>query len=313
MEMKISNVQMRDAFISKLYSVAKNNPSILFVSNDQGAISLDRFRADLPKQFINAGVSEQNIISVAAGLALGGKKVFVYSIASFITLRCYEQIKLDLCAMNLPITILGVGASYSYSVDGPSHHATEDIAIMRALSNMQIYSPSDSYMAALLVDISLNSKSPMYIRLDRDKLPVLSDENLNFHSGFSVLEDGDDVCIISTGVMVHIAVEIAEELRKHSIQTKVIDVYRLKPLNSKGIIKAIRRIKKIITFEEHTIHGGLGSIIAELLADANLTIPLKRFAITDALLYAYGARSNLHRERGLDKNSVVKAVLEWWK
>lgn len=309
--MKTTNLQMRDAFIRELYSRAKVNPNILFISNEQGAISLDQFREDLPKQFINAGVSEQNIISVAAGLALGGKKVIVYSIASFITLRCYEQIKLDLSSMNLPVTILGVGSCYSYSADGPTHHATEDIAIMRALPNMQIYSPSDSNMAAGLVDISLCSSSPMYIRLDREKLPILYNQNDDFSSGFSILQEGDDVCILSMGIMVHRAIEVAKELSKNSIRAKVIDVYRLKPLNCDAINEAIRKTKKIITIEEHTINGGLGSIIAELLVDFDTRIPLKRLAIEDKLLYCYGARDNLHRERGLDKGSIVKLIMKW--
>ena len=309
--MKMSNIQMRDAFINELYKHAKEDRDIIFITNDQGAISLDRFRADLPKQFINAGISEQNIISIAAGLSLGGKKVYVYSIASFITLRCYEQIKLDLCVMNIPVTILGIGACFSYSIDGPTHHATEDISIMRALSNMQIYCPSDSNMVTELVDISLNSKTPMYISLDREILPVLYNKNENFSSGLSVLREGNDVCIISTGFMVHRAMEIAEELDKHLIQAKVIDAYRLKPLNCHAIHENIQNSNKIITLEEHTINGGLGSIIAEIVADFNVKIPMKRLAIEDHLLYCYGIRDKLHEESGLDKDSIVQLIIEW--
>lgn len=311
--MKMSNIQMRDAFINELHKRAKVDHDIIFITNDQGAISLDRFRAGLPKQFINAGISEQNIISIAAGLSLGGKKVYVYSIASFITLRCYEQIKLDLCVMNIPVTILGIGASFSYSIDGPTHHATEYISIMRALSNMQIYCPSDSNMAAKLVDISLNSKAPMYISMDREILPVLHDENENISSGISVLREGNDICIISTGFMVHRAMEIAQELDKHFIRAKVIDVYRLKPLNHHSIHENIQNSKKIITLEEHTINGGLGSIIAELVVDLNLRIPMKRLAIEDNFLYCYGIRENLHKERGLVKNGIVQLIIEWLK
>jgi len=311
--MKMSNIQMRDAFINKLYNYAKEDQDIILITNDQGAISLDRFRADLPKQFINAGISEQNIISIAAGLSLGGKKVYVYSIASFITLRCYEQIKLDLCVMNIPVTILGIGACYSYSIDGPTHHATEDISIMRALSNMQIYCPSDSNMVTKLVDISLNSKTPMYISLDREILPILYNENENIFSGISVLREGNDICIISTGFMVHRAMEIAEELDKHLIQAKVINVYRLKPLNCHAIYENIQNSNKIITLEEHTINGGLGSIIAELVVDLDVKITMKRLAIEDRFLYCYGIRENLHTERGLSKDSIVQLIIGWLK
>jgi transketolase len=310
MKVRESNLQMRDAFISRLYSYAKRDQDIIFITNDQGATSLDQFRKDLPTQFINAGVSEQNIISVAAGLALGGKKVYVYSIASFITLRCFEQIKLDLCAMNLPVTILGVGAGYSYATDGPTHHATEDIAILRTLPNIQIYVPSDSNMAAGLVDISLYSNGPIYIRCDREKLPVLYNQKDDFSSGLSVLHEGQKLCVISTGIMVHRALEVAKELSKRSFPVKVIDLYRLKPLNKDGIFNTIKEAERLFALEEHTINGGLGSIIAELLVDFGLSIPLRRLAVEDALLYCYGARDDLHRRQGIDTESIVKLIME---
>ena len=210
--MSENNVQMRDAFLSMLYQKAIENPDIILLTNDQGAISLDDFKEKLPNQFFNIGISEQNIISVAAGLVLTGKKVYVYSLLSFIVLRCYEQIKIDLCAMKLPVTIVGVGSGYSYSPDGPTHHATEDISIMRALPNMTIYSPSDSNIVPALVDITLKSKTPSYIRLDRQLLPLLYNKDHNLHEGFSILREGNDVTVISTGVMVHRALEVAEEL-----------------------------------------------------------------------------------------------------
>ena len=305
-----SNMQMRDAFISELFSRAKADRDIVLVSNDQGAVALDQFRDELAPQFINGGVSEQNIISLAAGLALSGKTVYVYSIASFIMLRCYEQIKIDLCSMDLPVTIFGVGAGYSYAMDGPTHHATEDIAIMRALSNMNIYSPADSNITTALVDVSIRCPSPMYIRMDRDKFPPIYDVDDDFSPGFSVLRPGDDVCIVATGVMVHRAMEIAEELNKTSIEARVIDVYRLKPLNSDGIVDAIDGSRRIVTVEEHTVHGGLGSIMAELLIDYDIRIPLKRFAVQDHYLYCYGGRADLHKERGLDKESIAAFILK---
>jgi transketolase len=309
--MKISDIDMRDAFISKLYEEAKADSSIIFLSSEFGAPSLDKFRSNLPNQFFNTAISEQNSVSVAAGLSLGGKKVFLYSIASFITLRCYEQIKLDLCSMKLPVTLLGVGPCYAYSVDGPTHHATEDISVMRALANMEIYCPSDSNMAAALVDVSLRSSGPIYIRIDRGRLPLIYDKNKDLHTGFSVLKEGKDVLIISTGVMVHSAMEIVQELAKHSIQAGVVDIYRLKPVNAKNVMAILKRAKKILTLEEHIIHGGLGSIIAELLTDHHVFVPLKRLAIEDESLYAYGIRETLHWERGLDKESVSTLIMNW--
>lgn len=308
---EVYSVDMRDAFIKELYVRARSEPNIIFLSNEYGAPSLDEFRTELPKQFINAGISEQNLISVAAGLALGGKKVYVYSIASFITLRCFEQLKIDLCSMNLPVTIIGVGPCYAYSVDGPTHHATEDIAIMRALANMCMYSPADSNMAAALVDVSLRSTAPIYCRFDKGKYPLIYKQNEDLSTGFTVVREGEDVCIIATGIMVHRAVEIAEHLKKYSIRAQVIDMYRLKPIDTRNILGVIKRAKKIITIEEHTIHGGLGSIIAEILSDANVFLPFKRLAVPDELLYTYGIRENIHCELGLDRDGVVQTILEW--
>ena len=309
--MAVSKVEMRDAVIGELFLRAKWNPNIILVSNDFGAPSLDQFRNEVPRQFINAGISEQNIISVSAGMTLQGKRVFVYSIASFITLRCYEQIKLDLCTMHLPVTILGVGPCYGYGADGPTHHATEDIAIMRALADMNIYSPADAHAAEAFAAITLDSTGPTYVRLDRGKWPLLYDKGASFSQGFTVLREGKNVAIVSTGIMVHRALEVAEELEKVSIHASVIDLYRLKPIQKSLLLDALSQCECVVTIEEHTLNGGLGSLIVELMADARMLKGVKRCAISDELLYAYGTRDNLQRECGLDKESLVAAIKEW--
>src|SRR3989338_1388709 len=145
--MKISNIDIRDAFFDELFEIAKDDSNVVFITADMGAQSLIRFKGSLSSQFINVGVAEQNMISIAAGLALVGKKVFVYTIIPFATLRCYEQIRNDLCCMNLPVTIIGVGPGFCYASDGPTHHATQDIAVMRVLPEITILNPSDSIMA----------------------------------------------------------------------------------------------------------------------------------------------------------------------
>ncbi len=306
--MEFSKLQMRDAFIEKLYKRAIKDKNIIFISNEFGSESLDKFRSDLPEQFINAGISEQNIISVAAGMAIQKKKVFVYSIASFITLRCFEQIKLDICAMNLPVTIIGVGTCYSYCVDGPSHHATEDISIMRSLSGMNIYSPADSNIAAGLVDVALNSRKPVYIRLDREKLPIFYSIKENINSGYKVLKEGKDICFISTGIMTHKAFEAVTDLEKFNFNIKIIDIYRLKPVHHIDIIKEIKNFKIVVTLEEHTLNGGLGSIISEILHDNNINIKLKRLGIKEELLYSYNLRNDNHKKNEIDKDSIIELI-----
>ena len=309
--MELSKIEMRDAAFEKLFLAAKHNPNIVVISNDFGAPSLDRFRSELPNQFINAGIAEQNIIAVAAGMALGGKRVYVYSIASFITLRCLEQIKIDLCVMNLPVTILGVGPGYGYGQDGPTHHATEDLASMRSLANLNIYSPADANTVEALITKTLHSTNPAYIRLDRGKWPLVHNLQEDFSQGFAQLCEGQDVCLVSTGIMTHRAIEVAQELQKHSIESAVIDIYRLKPLQAEALLKSITRSKRVVTIEEHALNGGLGSLIVELLADQASPMPIKRCAISDALLYDYGTRALLHQKNGLDREGLVKTVVSW--
>jgi transketolase len=309
-----SNIQMRDAFIAGLYEKAKLDKNIVFISNEYGAPTLDRFREEFPNQFINAGISEQNIISVAAGLAMEGKKVFIYSIASFITLRCFEQIKLDICCHNLPVTILGVGACYAYSEDGPSHHATEDISIMRTLVGMEIYAPSDSEIAYDFVDVALSSKVPMYIRFDKGRFPVLknlSHKKTQSFREFFIENNSSQTCIFSMGIMTQRALEVAKTLKQQGVYIKTIDLFKLKPLHKKEILKTLQGIANIITIEEHTINGGLGSIIAELITDNYLSVRLKRIAVNDEDLYTYGNRDTLHLKLGLDRDSLVAIVVDF--
>ena len=303
---------MRDAYIKKVYIRMKKNKDIVFISNEQGAASLDILRRDFPDRFINAGISEQNIITVAAGMSSLGKKVIVYSIASFITLRCFEQIKIDLCVMKHPVTIVGVGASYSYSADGPTHHATEDISIIRSLSNIEIFSPSDSNQAEQLVDISISSKKPQYIRLDRQTFPTLPNNNINKSIGFNFLSNYKNYAIISTGCMVHTSYELMLKLKKYKINATIIDLYKLKPIN-KNLIKKLSKFKKIISIEENVINGGIGSIISEIILDNNLNTKLLRLGLKEDILYNYGSRKYLHRYHKLDIDNLLKFSLKFFE
>lgn len=306
----MAGIQMRDAFIAGLLAHARAERDILFVSNEYGAPALDAFRKDLPEQFINAGISEQNLISVAAGLALAGRRVYVYSIASFITLRCFEQLKLDVCVHKVPVKILGVGCGFAYSEDGPTHHATEDISLMRSLAGMEIYSPSESQLAHDLVAGTLASTAPQYIRFDKGKYPALDGVMQDCASSFRWQGNGSGLLLISTGILVHRALEVADELRRHGIACDVIDLYRLKPLGAE-LQQRLSRATAVVTIEEHTLNGGLGSIIAEQLVDLGSVARFKRFGIPDAHLYSYGEREILHRMCGLDRAGISNELLRW--
>lgn len=305
------DIDIRDAFFEEVHAIASKDRNVLFLTADMGAFSLNRFKENLSDQYINVGVAEQNLVSIAAGLALGGKKVFIYAIASFITQRCYEQIKIDLCGMGLPVVIIGSGPGISYNSDGHTHHAIHDIAIMRALPEMTIFNPPDPVMAGATARIAYKSHGPIYIRIDKGKLPFLYDNDEDFSDGLALLKKGRDLMIITTGVMVHQAFKVADELTKHSIDAGIIDLYRIKPINEKLLLDLIEQSDRIVTLEEHSIIGGIGSAISEILVDKGKVLPIKRIAIADKKYVGYGDREWMHSFYGLDVNSIIETILNW--
>lgn len=302
-------IDIRDAFFDELYNLAVKDSDIIFLTADMGAFSLEKFKRDLSRQYINVGVAEQNLVSVAAGLALGGKKVFIYAIAPFLTQRCYEQIKIDLACMRLPVTIIGAGAGIVYNSDGFTHHAIQDIAIMRTLAGMIILNPADSVMAAAAVRIAYNSNAPVYVRIDKGKLPLLYDKKNNFSDGMTVLRTGKDLMIIATGTMVHQSFRVADKLAQYSIDTGIIDLYRIKPINEDLFLTVVKKVKRIATLEEHSIVGGIGSAVSEILADRSMALPLKRIGIADKYYSGYGDREWMRKEYGLDIENICKVLV----
>jgi len=303
---------MRDAFFDELYKIAKDDPQVVFLTADMGAHSLVRFKKDLKNQYINVGVAEQNMVSISAGLSLGGKKVFIYTIIPFATLRCYEQIKIDLCCMNLPVTIIGAGPGFCYGSDGPTHHATQDIAVMRTLPEMSILNPSDSLMSQASARIAYTNSSPTYVRIDKGMLPLIYDEiKTDFSEGITEVRRGNDLAIISTGIMVCKALEVAESLLTHSISASVIDIYKIKPLNKKLLLEFIDKSNRIVTLEENIITGGIGSAVGEVLNDNSKKIPLKRIAISDEHCFKSGSREDLQAFYNLDRDGITDTILEW--
>ena len=307
----MENISQRDAFFNTLYEIAKKDRDVVLVSADMGAPSLDKFREDLSEQYVNVGIAEQNMVTVATGLALGGKTVFMYAIMPFVTLRCYEMIKVELCMMNLPVTAVGVGSGVSYDDSGPTHHSTEDIAIMRALPNMTILNASDSIMSARFAETTCNISGPHYVRLDREKLPQIYKQGSDFSAGLTSLKTGKDICIVATGNMVHRASEVANKLAERSVDAGIIDLYRLKPVNEDLLVKSVAKSQRIVTLEENLLNGGMGSAVAEVLADNDKLMPLKRFGLPDKYFFKYGGRANLQTLGGLDADSITQSILKW--
>ncbi|MDD2850937.1 MAG: transketolase C-terminal domain-containing protein [Desulfuromonadaceae bacterium] len=301
------SIDIRDAFFDELYEIAAKDHSVIFMAADMGAFSLERFRRDFPDRFINVGIAEQNLISVAAGLALSGKKVFVYAIIPFITLRCLEQIKVDLCIMNLPVTIIGAGSGFTYSSDGPTHHAIEDVSIMRALPGMTIFNPSDQITAQHAAKSASDAAGPVYVRLDKGAWPVLHEAGEDLSKGLTHLRNGSELLIIATGNMTHSALQIADELHHSGIKAGVVDLFCLKPVSGElvGIAKGYDRI---VTLEEHTLAGGMGSAVLELFAGFEVMIPVKRFGIQDVYPAGYGDREWMKKEQGIDAGLLINKL-----
>lgn len=306
---------MRDFFFQSLFDEAKKNRNVILITADTGAICHDKFKEELSKQYINIGIAEQDMIGVAAGLTMSGKIVYVYAITPFATMRCYEQIRVDLCCMELPVSIVGIGAGLDYSTLGATHHGTEDIALMRLLPAMEIYSPSDNLTAGILAKVDPQQDKPRYIRLDRTGFPAIyKDENdIDFSKGFSTLQQGKDLYIIATGRMVYKALEIAKKLSAQSISTGVIDLFRIKPFNEKMIWSVIKHAGHLVTLEEHFLTGGIGSLISGMLAVKEDTPLFKPIGIPDQFCKIYGEREYLQKAYGLDADSVEKSIKEWIK
>jgi transketolase len=299
-------------FSTSFTKLPKKDPSVFFMTADMGAFSLDRFRRDFPERFINVGIAEQNLVSVAAGMALEGKKVFIYAIIPFITLRCLEQIKVDLCVMNLPVTIVGAGAGFTYSSDGPTHHAIEDVSIMRALPGMTIYNPSDQMTAKTAARNAHISTGPVYVRLDKGIWPVLYQVDDRLSKGFALLREGTKLLIIATGCMTHFALQVAENICDAGINPGIVDLFRLKPV-AEELVEIAQEYECVVSLEEHTLSGGMGGAVVELFADKGLMIPVKRLGIMDVYPEGYGDREWMLSKLGLNVaslSSLIKQVLQ---
>lgn len=299
---------MRDAFFDALYQLALQDHDIILVSADMGAPSLDKFRKDLPHQFIKVGIAEQNAVLLASGLALSGKKAFVYAIMPFVSTRIHEFIKIEMSLMKIPLTIVGVGSGYSYDESGPTHHTLEDIAILRPLPNLEILNPSDSVSASRFALYCVSSSSPKYLRLDRQNQIIKYQPEDCFEQGFSMLKNGSNSVIVATGNMVDRALAVAEQLAKKSGKSvAVIDLYRIKPL-SEDFIRTISSFQNIISLEEHFLQGGIGSAISEIITDNDLRIRLLRCGVDCEYHYLYGGREHIHQELGLGEDQLMSKI-----
>lgn len=302
---------MRNAFFSTLTDIARRDPRIMFLTGDLGFMAVEPFRDELPRQFHNAGVSEENMVGMAAGLALTGRRVFVYSIIPFVTLRVVEFIRNDLCYHRLPVTIVGVGAGYAYSHQGTTHHAIEDLAVMRALPEMAVLSPADPLEVEALVRALAQYEGPAYLRLGKTGEPLLHPTPPTVTIGRALCcREGRDVTLLATGSIVGIALEAAEQLQRSGVSARVLSVPTVKPLDRDAVLAAAHETSALLTVEEHSIVGGLGSAVAEVLAERGSHPPFKRLGIQDAFAKVAGDQSYLRALHGLTAERIAAAARE---
>ena len=299
---------MRDAFLDKLTELAAADKDVVLLTADLGFGVFENFESKFPGQYFNAGVAEQNMTGLAAGLALEGKKVITYSIANFPTLRCLEQIRNDGCYHDLNITIVASGGGFSYGSLGMSHHATEDIAILRALPAMSVVAPGTAWEASEAIEALVKGDGVGYLRLDK----TVADENstLLFFLGRSIrYREGADVTLLSTGGILRDTIQAAELLQELGIDAGVVSMYSIKPIDKDAIIAAANETGGIVTIEEHNIDGGLGSAVAEVCMDSGF-IPKKflRIGLDNQYSSIVGSQDYLKAHYQMDATAIVQRI-----
>ena len=303
---------MRDTFVKTLVELAKKNKNIELVTGDLGFGVLKPFWEQCPNQFTNAGIAEQNMTGIAAGMALSGKTVFTYSIGNFPTLRCLEQIRNDCAYHNANVKIVCVGGGFSYGSLGMSHQATEDIAIMRALPNVAVFAPGDLVEAEEITKAIVNYPGTCYLRLGRGGEKRIHDKIDNFQIGKAIkIKDGKDIAIFSTGAIFDELIEAYDELVKNGLNPIVYTFPTVKPIDKDVILECAKKCRHLFTIEEHNVVGGFGSAVSEIVSelDGNKA-NVHMIGLNDEYSIKVGNQKYLRSEYGLTSNSIFKAILE---
>jgi transketolase len=301
---------MRAAFIEALCDLAGHDERVWLLTGDLGYSVLERFAARFPDRYVNVGVAEQNLTGVAAGLARCGKVVFTYSIANFPTLRCLEQIRNDVCYHEADVKVVAVGGGFAYGPQGYTHHGLEDLAILRALPGMTVLAPGDPVEARLATRAVAARPGPCYLRLGKANEAVVHESEPAFEVGRAIVaHPGRDLTLVSTGGMLPEAVAVARRLAADGIRARVLSMHTLKPLDAEAVVRAARETGRLLTVEEHSVTGGLGSAVADVLAEAAVPgVRFRKFGVPDRLHHAVGSQAFLRRLAG-DLEEEARALL----
>lgn len=302
---------MRNAFADELTKLGDDNPNVVMLSGDIGNRLFDKFKDSHPDRFFNCGVAEANMIGVAAGMAMSGFRPVAYTITPFVTTRCLEQIRVDVCYHEQPVTIVAVGAGLAYAGLGPTHHACEDISFLRSLPNMSVICPGDAWEVRAALRAAMDQDGPVYIRMGKKGEPVVHDAiPADFRIGRALpVKEGNDVVLLSTGNMLPEAIEAAELLKEKGISAAVVSFHTVKPLDDACLEEAFSSYKLVATLEEHSLIGGFGAAVSEWLADKSMpTDKLLRFATPDDFFRLSGEQEYAREQLGLTAKQISTRI-----
>ncbi len=302
---------MRRTCLENVHELARRDSRVVFVGSDLGVGTLDAFREEMPQRFFMEGMAEQNLIGMAAGLAMEGYIPYVNTIATFLTRRCYEQIAVDLCMHRLPVRLIANGGGLVYAPLGPTHVAIEDMAIMRALPNMTVVAPSDAEEMTRFMGQTLDLEGPCYIRLAKGGDRIVSDAANGFAIGRGIqMREAGEVLLVGTGIATTRALGATELLGGRGIEAGLLHLHTVKPLDEARVLDLATSARVVVSVEEHTLVGGLGSAVADLLADRmpGSAPPLLRLGLPDAFPAHYGGQDDLLADAGLTPEAIADAV-----
>jgi len=300
---------MRLAFVEKLTELAEKDKNVWLLTGDLGFSVFENFIERFPDQYLNVGVSEQNLMGIAAGMAMLGKRPFVYSISTFATMRPYEQIRNDICYQNLPVTIIGGGSTFSYSTFGCTHFPLEDVAIMRALPNIKVTVPGDPMEVRKLLDDIYKQSGPAYMRIAKKGEPIIHADFNNISLGkISEIRSGSDAVVIVSGRQLPSAITAHEILSKEGLNLRVISCHTLKPIDELSVLKVIKESKVVVTCEEHSVIGGLGTIISEIIAKNGIKVPFKILGVPDEFPKGVGSQDYFLKRYNITTEGIVETV-----
>lgn len=303
---------MRNAIIDEVYKIMKKNKDSYFLTGDLGYNTLEKIEKDFGPRFINVGVAEQNMIGIASGLALTGKKVYCYSIIPFLTMRCFEQIRNDICYHDLDVTLLGAGSGLSYGILSSTHFALEDIAILRSLPNMNIFAPCDEMEAALGMRALADFHKPLYVRIGGRVEPIIYKKPYKFIFGrANIVQKGKDIAVFVNGTLIEEVIKATQIVKDQlKLTTTIVDIHTIKPLDKDTIINEAKDKKIIFTVEEHGEIGGLGSAVSEIVSEFCPGTKVIRIGTDDKFIKIVGTRTFLRKHLGLDSKGITKRILE---